>query len=298
MMRRRRHEEAPFYDLSDDQTLRHAAKAHSRNGDIIVLLLNAQMAATGFNFVAQLKKFGLAQHLLLAPSKTACTTIASAWRALAEHAPACGWAGAVAEHEGWQRYRINATSDVLALYASRWYLSARLTELGYSVLVLDVDAALFADVPKLLRARPLADYDIVLTDQGRGSGINCGFVWFNTRPTANQRAPFECALKRRGEVLRDSGGSTRHGGCVGPARWLARAVWERFELFLSLPAEAVPISKTGAPNKWVLWEQDLWNDVLRSIEVDRHVHPWNCEHGRPPHATPLASLSPKRPRST
>jgi len=130
------------------------------------------------------------------------------------------------------------------------------------------------------------------------SNLLAGFVYFNARPTANQRAPHECAIKRRAEVRtqgagpsvavggqpstsissngtsarsllaaarlsawgKTGSGSQAHaggGGCVGPSRWLASAVWERFALFLSLPADQVPISKTGVPNKWVLWEQDV-----------------------------------------
>ena len=161
-------------DLSDDRVIRKAARDHSRDGDVIVLLLNAQMAALGYNFVSQLRKLGLMQHLLLAPTEAECTALASVWHAFSETAPPCGWAGALMAHEGWLNFGVNATTDILALYASRWYVSARLTDLGYSVLILDVDAALHFDPLKLLRSRPLADSDVVLTDQGRGSGINCG----------------------------------------------------------------------------------------------------------------------------
>lgn len=168
-------------DLSDDRVLRKAARDHSRDGDIIVLLLNAGMAALGYNFVSQLRKLGLMQHILLAPAEAECAALASLWHAFAENAPPCGWAQALMAHAGWRNFGVNASTDVLALYASRWYVSARLADLGYSVLILDVDAALHFDPLKLLRSRPLADSDVVITDQGRGSGINCGVCISHSR---------------------------------------------------------------------------------------------------------------------
>ena len=258
-------------DISSDRDLRHAVRATSHAGDLLLLLLNIRQAAMGFNFVSQLRRFALEHHLLLAPTRGDCDGLSSLWQALGSRPSACSWVEQLMAHPGWPQYNVNASSDVLALYASRWYVASRVTELGVSVLVLDVDAVLLTDVLALLRRRPLADYDVTLTDQGRGSGINCGFVYFNTRPSGSQRSPTECVAKRRAVRL-------VHGKrvpCRGAAQWFAHLLWERFAFFLNLPRGAEPLRGNGLPNKWVLWEQDLWNDVLRSVEDDLAVHPWN-----------------------
>ena len=94
-------------------------------------------------------------------------------------------------------------------------------------------------------------------------------VFFNTRPTASQQPPFRHCHDR---AVRP--GPSRHAPCKAAATWLSRLVWERFLLLLTLPPAAVPIAADGTPERMVLWEQDLWNDVLRSVEDDVAIHPY------------------------
>ena len=107
-------------DLSDDATLRRAVRGHDR---LILLLLNVQMAALGVNFVSQLRKLGLDDHLLLTPRRADCVGLAKVWRAVGERESACGWVSALSAHPGWARYGLNGTVDSYALYASRWYMA-------------------------------------------------------------------------------------------------------------------------------------------------------------------------------
>ena len=273
-------------DLSDDATLQRAARGHDT---LLLLLLNIHMAGMGINFVSQLRNHRLDNHLLLTPGAADCAGLARVWRAVGARESMCGWVSALMAHPGWAHYGINATLDSYALYASRWYLASRLTELGVSVLVLDVDAVLFVDVLALLRSRPLADYDVVMTDQGRGSGINCGFVYFNVHPSASQRPALPCITRQRSVARR---GAPRHSACIGAAIWFSRVLWERFELFLGLAPAAIPLRRSGAANGEVLWEQDLWNDVLRSVEDDMLLHPWNWGKAA---ATPEAKAQWRKP---
>ena len=141
-------------DLSNAPTLRRAVRSVAVDGLVVTLLLNARMAALGLNFVVQLRRYQIEQHLLLAPTRSDCAALARTWRAVGERESACGFIGDLARHPGWATYLLNGTADAYALYASRWYLASRLLDLGVSVLVLDVDAGLLADVLSLLRRRP------------------------------------------------------------------------------------------------------------------------------------------------
>ena len=66
-----------------------------------------------------------------------------------------------------------------ALFTLRWYMSARLLDAGLNVLSLDLDGYMMADIYALLRAPPMAQHDVVMTDVGFRRGVNCGFVYFN-----------------------------------------------------------------------------------------------------------------------
>ena len=166
-------------DLSDAGGLRLVARhcAHG-TGSVGILLTNFAMASLVFNFHVQWQRVSPHPPLLLVPGADGreCARVTRPWTALQAAAPPCSWASGVAAHPGWARYGVNGSTHVLALYAARWYAASRLTARGLSVMILDVDAALLTDLWSLLRAPPLADYDVIMTDQGRGSGINCGFV--------------------------------------------------------------------------------------------------------------------------
>jgi len=86
-------------DLSDGATLRRVVRTVAPDGILVLLLLNLQMAALGLNFVEQLRRHHIEQHLLLTPSAADCAGLARIWRALGERESACGWVSfSQAEH--------------------------------------------------------------------------------------------------------------------------------------------------------------------------------------------------------
>ena len=119
------------------------------------------------------------------------------WLQLHQPSLACAWASEVADHPGWARYGLKGM-DPFALWAARWYASARLVDAGSNVLIMDADGVLLGDIYALLRAQPIAQFDVVLTDVGHGNairGVNCGFVYFNARPltgAASTKASLGC----------------------------------------------------------------------------------------------------------
>jgi hypothetical protein len=53
-------------------------------------------------------------------------------------------------------------------------------------------------------------------------------------------------------------------------------MWERTRLFLEV--DAASLSKK--PAREVLWEQDAWNDLAKSLELRRRVFPWAVGYGK------------------
>tara|TARA_B100000795_G_scaffold267791_1_gene253371 strand:+ start:1131 stop:1814 length:684 start_codon:yes stop_codon:yes gene_type:complete len=168
-------------DLSSDGVLAAAVAARSFNREVILLILTSPMAAWGLNFVFGLHKQGYGHYLIASQTEQHCQALGQAWSALDHHQPAppCGWATAVTHHPGWARWGLNGTVHRTALFTLRWYMSARLLDAGLNVLSLDLDGYMMADIYALLRAPPMAQHDVVMTDVGFRRGVNCGFVYFN-----------------------------------------------------------------------------------------------------------------------
>ena len=240
-------------DLSTRDALAAAARALAWDGEIILLLLNEMMVPWGFNFIERSLRARGYEHVMVAtPTPAACTAIEQTWSALGAPAPACGWVSSLTYHPGWERWGINSTRSadtlaVLPLYLIRWEIARRLLDLRYNVLVLDLDAVLVADVYALLRSPPISQYDVIISDQGPKNGINCGFVYFNLRPTEHDRverdrrkreAP-QCAVGQVGPGPPDPTGAP----CLSAAIWLAHAIFARILGFLELPKPVtVPFS--------------------------------------------------------
>jgi len=53
-------------------------------------------------------------------------------------------------------------------------------------------------------------------------------------------------------------------------------MWERLRLFL----EVDRLGLYKSPNREVLWEQDAWNDLVKSLDVRKRVFPWATAYGR------------------
>ena len=166
-------------DLSSDGVLAAAVAARSFNREVILLILTSPMAAWGLNFVFGLEKQGYGHYLIASQTEEHCQALGQAWSALGQLPPPCGWATAVTHHPGWARWGLNGTVHRTALFTLRWYMSARLLDAGLNVLSLDLDGYMMADIYAVLRAPPMAQHDVVMTDVGFKRGVNCGFVYFN-----------------------------------------------------------------------------------------------------------------------
>ena len=206
---------------------------------------------------------------------------------------------------------------VFKLWASRWWVAHQLLRQGVSVLSLDTDAALFSDVYPLLHAPPLGAHDVLISKNGDASGsLNCGFVYFNLHASGGgnggggggaaggggaepcgQRGCASCASEAAGSEAAATAGS---GRVVPAAEWAALVLWERFTLFLEIdraslrrpPSSQVCAGAVGGmhgqciphvhcmclPCPQVLWEQDMWNDVAKSLELNRRYTPLRPLH--------------------
>jgi hypothetical protein len=52
-------------------------------------------------------------------------------------------------------------------------------------------------------------------------------------------------------------------------------MWERILLFLEVQKRQLQLP----PKREVLWEQDVWNDLAKSLELGRRVFPWAVGYG-------------------
>ena len=230
------------------------------------------MAGWTFNFVNQLRGAGYEHWFMLSDTAASCSRLGEMWAPLQapphnEPPLSCVWSTYPHNHSGWARWKATA---LYQMWSVRWWTALQLVQAGISVLSLDIDAALLKDVYADLHAPPLSYHDVLVTRHTDSRHeINCGFVYFNLRP--EPRPPTAEPPPR---------------GCVPPpqsapppplartpvpaAEWAAAAMWER--LLLLLEAE-LPWSGKDRPTPEVLWEQAIWNDLVKSFEERRRVFP-------------------------
>eukprot|EP00966_Prymnesium_polylepis_P027315 631924-Prymnesium_polylepis.2 len=191
---------------------------------------------------------------------------------------ACVWSSYPGSHPGWRRWSQQSGPDALfrvyMFWSARWWVALSLLRQGLNVLSLDVDAALLSDVYALLHAEPLASQDVIITKNTDQSGsLNCGFVYFNrgaARRGSDESVRHACNSTSKSAV------ATRAQQTVPAAVWMAEQIWLRFVTFLELDRS----STRSLPNREVLWEQDVWNDVVKSTELRRRVFPWAVAYGK------------------
>ena len=283
-------------DLDAPGEFRRVAQLRSWKREIILFTADANMAGWGYHWVAQLRKMGYEHWVMLADAEPTCTSINEQWepmvRAFAEERLSCAWSSAPRAHPGWAQWRASRkvggmdTYDKIYLFwCTRWWVALNLLREGSNVLSLDIDAVLLRDVYPLLRAPPLALQDVIITINADNSqSLNCGFVYFNLDAAAARAGEFRSAeagwpRSRCGE----SGGGGGGGGLPSPggrgdvaaAEWVARLMWERVLLFLDVNRR----DYSAPPKREVLWEQDVWNDLVKSLELQRRVFPWAVGYG-------------------
>ncbi|KAL1511963.1 hypothetical protein AB1Y20_005243 [Prymnesium parvum] len=257
-------------DLDAPGVAPSVVRSRSERGELILFATNRRMRGWTYNFVLQLRSRGYENWIALADGNATCAELHGGWSPMVErHASlplACVWSSYPPSHPGWANW--GAADDLLSIYqlwSTRWWAVVQLLRQGTNVLSLDVDAAFFSDVFERLRSPQLAQQDVVITKNTDASqSLNCGFVYFNLRPAARDEAP-----------LAECGAQTAEPAAPA-ALWLAEMVWARILLFLQVETREL----RRPPRREVLWEQDVWNDVVKSAEVRRHVFPWAAGYGR------------------
>jgi len=259
-------------DLAQPGSVERLVQTRSHRGEIIMFIGTPTMAGWTFNFVNQLRGAGYEHWFILSDTGASCSRLGEMWAPLQapphnEPPLSCVWSTYPHNHSGWERWKATA---LYQMWSVRWWTALQLVQAGISVLSLDIDAALLKDVYADLHAPPLSYHDVLVTRHTDSRHeINCGFVYFNLRP--EPRPPTAEPPPR---------------GCVPPpqsappllattapvpaAEWAAAAMWER--LLLLLEAE-LPWSGKDRPTPEVLWEQAIWNDLVKSFEERRRVFP-------------------------
>ena len=162
-------------------------------------------------------------------------------------------------------------------------MSLQLLQLGKSVLSLDADAVLLSDVYALLHAPPLSLQDVIISDNAEedeqtAAGLNCGFVYFNLRaPTSRRLASHDeapiCSSTDSSTVGDASTAASNAASQTGTraATWFAEFLYDRFEEVLEIDPQSL---RGRTPGKNILWEQDIWNDAVLSVQRGKLSSGW------------------------
>ena len=285
-------------DMADRGVPRKVAAARSYRGEIMLFTSDAGMAGWSFHFVHQMRAQGYEHWLILADKKKSCIGIHEQWSAVerkhGDQALSCVYTSYPRSHPGWKQWRPgggrreDVMHNVYILWGSRWWVALKLLRQNINVLSLDVDAVLLTDIYQLLRSPPLSRQDVIITRNDDGSqSLNCGFVYFNRdahlgafHPGQREQQAIDAATcgggGSSGEVGVDGAMPAVAAAAVPAAEWVAELMWERVRLFLEINRAAL----SKPPAREVLWEQDAWNDLAKSLELRRRVFPWVTGYGK------------------
>jgi hypothetical protein len=286
-------------DVAAPGMARYVVQRRSYKKEIIMFTSDHQMIGWAGHWVNQMRKRGYEHWLILGDKESTCHTLQKDWKPMVERfgeeALSCAYSSYPKSHPGWEQWKPkHSVHDdlhyVYVLWASRWWVSWQFLKEGANVLSLDVDAVLLTDIYQLLRAPPLSEQDVILTQNADASkSLNCGFVYFN-RDAAGKAPPTnrELGTKARQELkscaaAHDPNSEAAEADGVPAAEWVARAVWDRIALFLELRRSSL----SDSPVREVLWEQDAWNDLAKSLELNRRVFPWAVGYGKDSDLWPL-----------
>ena len=137
-------------------------------------------------------------------------------------------------------------------------------------------------------------HDVIISrNSDESQSLNCGFVYFNLKAArhASKVQEEHCLAgdARGAPPLLDAPSSA---GAVPAAEWVARAMWERIELFLDVDKKAL----SHPPVREVLWEQDAWNDLAKTLETRRRIFPWAVGYGKDSDLWPTLGYKRQRRR--
>ena len=265
----------------------HVAKHRAYKKETIMFTSDHQMGGWAYHWVNQMRNWGYEHWLILGDQESTCHTLQDGWgkmvKAHSEEPLSCVWSSYPKAHKGWQQWTPRAGADslhnVYILWASRWWVAWTLLKEGVNVLSLDVDAVLLSDIYSLLHSPPLSRQDVLISrNSDESQSLNCGFVYFNAK--AAKRAGVR---GQKAHMCGDGSDLLTASDGVPAAEWVARAMWERFELFLEVDKRALK----NPPQREVLWEQDAWNDLAKSLETRLRIFPWAVGYGKDSDLWPL-----------
>ncbi|KAL1507134.1 hypothetical protein AB1Y20_007987 [Prymnesium parvum] len=273
-------------DMAAPGVARQVAETRSYRKELILFTADAEMAGWGFHFVRQLRARGYEHWLILSDGGENCDAMHRKWelvQAATDEPPlSCVYSSYPRAHEGWAQWTSHSRADkmhqVYILWATRWWVALALLREETNVLSLDVDAVLLTDIYQLLRAPPLVQQDVIITRNDDGSqSLNCGFVYFNRDAARSSDRAQRSEVRGRCDGAPGAGGEVAVvEGAVPAAEWVCELMWERLRLFLEIERRELKAS----PAREVLWEQDAWNDLVKSIELRRRVFPWVTGYGK------------------
>ena len=161
-------------DLYDPEKLKSVAASLARDRELILFsfghepneVLQRMWVYTTVAFVENLRKLGYEHLLALAFDDNECSALAAGFTE--SPPPQCGWSSVTLRTSGYMGGKY-----VRALWVQRYHTAAALAELGYNVLMMDIDAVVARDVYPLLQAMP-DKYKYVFQ---RESPVNGGFFY-------------------------------------------------------------------------------------------------------------------------
>ena len=266
-------------DIAAPGMAAHVAHHRSYRREMIMFTSDHQMGGWAYHWVRQMRRWGYEHWMILGDQESTCETLSNGWRPMvdrySEEPLSCVWSSYPKSHPGWNQWKPRHGADslhnVYMLWASRWWVSWKLLEQGVSVLSLDVDAVLLSDIYALLHSPPLSHQDVLISrNSDESQSLNCGFVYFNARAAKSSprsQPPAACPA---------NGGNGGSVAGVPAAEWVARSMWERIELFLDVRKASL----SAPPVREVLWEQDAWNDLAKTLELNTRVFPWAVGYGK------------------
>ena len=293
-------------DIAGPGMAQHVADLRSYRKEIIMFTSDNQMGGWAYHWVNQMRRWGYEHHFILGDAPETCATLSKGWAPMVakhqEEPLSCVWSSFPWGHPGWEQWKPRGGEDslhhVYILWASRWWVSWQLLAEGVNVLSMDVDAVLLTDIYELLRQPPLSKHDVIISrNSDESQSLNCGFVYFNRQASRGRTRKGQAKMRdlcvagsssagaRELAEAADYGGGHEYGGRrdgagsrggVPAAEWVARAMWERIELFLDVQKRGL----RTPPVREVLWEQDAWNDLAKTLEMQRRVFPWAVGYGK------------------
>lgn len=231
-------------DLYDASHLKSTAERLARGRELILFsfghepneVLRRMWLYMAVAFVKNLQDFGYTHVLALAHDGNECAALAAGFAGTEVRAPECGWSTVTRKTSGYL-----GGNSVRALWVQRYHTAAALAELGYNVLMMDVDCYVTRDVYPLLDAIPWHHKYVFM----RESPVNGGLFYL------------------------------RNVTASSPSLWLLKQVERRSTLYAKYRAEFPEAAPPGLP-----MDQDVLSALFRVTSTQASTYDFFEDHLR------------------